>query len=324
MAKWIKRIVAVLVIVIATGLAYVKLALPNVGKAEDLKFEVTPDMIKRGEYLAFHVCVCMDCHAQRDWTKFSGPPIAGTEGKGGDVFTKEFGFPGTFYAKNITPYNLKNWTDGEIMRAFTCGVDKNGVALFPVMPYHKYGTMDKEDIKSIIAFLRTLKPIKYDAPASKPDFPMNFIINTIPQKASFTTLPSKDNVIDYGKYLVNAAGCSECHTNVNKGKPIEGMDFAGGREFIFPRGKKIVAANITPDNETGIGYWTETTFVNKFKSFSDRSKLQDYKSPNDYQSIMPWSMYAGMDSSDLSAMFAYLKTLKPIVNKVEKNSIAEN
>ena len=88
MTKWIKRIVAVLVIVIATGLAYVKLALPNVGKAEDLKFEATPDMIKRGEYLAFHVCVCMDCHAQRDWTKFSGPPIAGTEGKGGDVDPK--------------------------------------------------------------------------------------------------------------------------------------------------------------------------------------------------------------------------------------------
>ena len=60
MVKWIKRILAVLVIVIACALAYVKLVLPNVGKAENLKIEVTPEMLKRGEYLANHVCVCID------------------------------------------------------------------------------------------------------------------------------------------------------------------------------------------------------------------------------------------------------------------------
>lgn len=321
MVKWIKRIVATLVVIVATLLAYLKLALPNVGKAENIKIVATPEMVKRGEYLAYHVCACMDCHAHRDWTKFSGPPIEGTDGIGGDVFGKEFGFPGTFYAKNITPYALKNWTDGEIIRAITCGVDKNNVAMFPVMPYHNFGTMDKEDVKSIVAFLRTLKPIKNDIPASEPDFPMSLIINTIPKKAELVTMPSKDNVLDYGKYLINAAACAECHTNAIKGKKVEGMDYAGGREFVFPQGKKIVSANITPDNETGLGYWTEATFVNKFKSFSDRSKLQDYKSPKDYQSIMPWSMYAGLDTTDLKAMFAYLQTLKPIKNKVEKNSV---
>lgn len=321
MVKWIKRIVATLVVIVAILLAYLKLALPNVGKAENIKIVATPEMVKRGEYLAYHVCACMDCHAHRDWTKFSGPPIEGTDGIGGDVFGKEFGFPGTFYAKNITPYALKNWTDGEIIRAITCGVDKNNVAMFPVMPYHNFGTMDKEDIKSIVAFLRTLKPIKNDIPASEPEFPMSLIINTIPKKAELVTMPSKDNVLDYGKYLVNAAACAECHTNAIKGKKVEGMDYAGGREFVFPQGKKIVSANITPDNETGLGYWTEATFVNKFKSFADRSKLQDYKSPKDYQSIMPWSMYAGLDTTDLKAMFAYLQTLKPIKNKVEKNSV---
>ena len=321
MTKWIKPILATLVVLVAFGLGYIKLLLPNVGKAENLKTEATPDMIKRGEYLAYHVSVCMDCHAQRDWSKFSGPPISGTEGKGGDVFNKEFGFPGTFYAKNITAYNLKNWTDGEIMRAFTAGVDKDGKALFPVMPYHNYGKMDKEDIISIIAFLRTIKPLENVVPTSKPDFPMNFIINTIPQKASFSKMPLKENVLDYGEYLVLASGCSECHTNVIKGKPVEGMDFAGGREFMFPQGKKIVSSNITPDLETGIGYWTEKTFVDKFKSFEDKTKLQDYKSPKDFQTIMPWTMYAGMDSSDLRAIYTYLKTLKPIKNKVETNAI---
>ena len=320
MIKWIKRIAAILIIVVAAGLAYLKLVLPNVGKAEDLKIEASADMIKRGEYLANHVCVCIDCHSQRDFSKFSGPLIPGTEGMGGFAFTKELGFPGSFFAKNITPANIGDWTDGEIMRAITCGVDKKGKALFPVMPYHYFGKMDKNDIKSIIAYLRTLKPIKNEVRLSEPEFPMSFIINTIPQKAAFTTLPSKDNIIDYGKYLVNAGACSECHTNILKGKQIEGMEFAGSREFDLPGGKKIFSANITPDKETGIGYWTEDAFLSKFKSFQDVSKLQDYKSIKDYQSVMPWSMYAGMDSTDLKAIYAYLKTLKPINNKVEKNT----
>jgi cytochrome c2 len=319
MVKWIKGIAVLLVIVVAAGIAYVKLVLPNVGKPEDLKIEATPEMVKRGEYLANHVCVCIDCHSARDWSKFAGPIVPGTLGRGGEKFSQEFGFPGVFYSQNITPANLKTWTDGEIFRAITCGVDKNGVALFPVMPYHYYGTMDKEDIKCIIAYIRTLKPIENKIPPSKPDFPMSVLINTIPEKAKFTTIPSRENTIDYGAYMVNAAGCTECHTNVIKGKPVVGMDFAGGREFQFPGGKKIVSANITPDNETGIGYWTEDAFVNKFKSFEDASTLQPYKSPKDFQTVMPWNMYAGMDSSDLRAIYAYLKTLKAINNKVVTN-----
>lgn len=185
--------------------------------------------------------------------------------------------------------------------------------------YPYYRTMDREDIISIIAYIRTLKPIKNETKPAEPDFPMNFIINTIPQKAAFTTIPLKENVIDYGKYLVNAAACGECHTNVIKGKPVAGMEFAGGREFNLPGPKKIVSANITPDKETGIGYWTEESFVNKFKMFEDKAKLQDYKSPKDYQSVMPWNMYAGMDTSDLRAIYAYLKTLKAINNKVVAN-----
>ncbi len=319
MVKWIKRILAVLVIVIAAGLAYIRLVLPNVGKPENLVITATPEMVARGAYLANHVTVCIDCHSKRDWSKFSGPLIDGTEGMGGDAFTKEFGFPGTFYAKNITPAGIGKWTDGELLRAISCGVSRDRKAFFPVMPYPYYAHMDKDDIIAIIAYIRTLKPIKNDVPASEPAFPFNLILNTIPQDAAFTHKPAKAINAAYGAYIVNAAGCAECHTNAVKGKKVEGMDFAGGREFVIPGPKKIVSSNITPDKETGIGYWTEDAFVSKFKAFEDKSKLADYKSPKDYQSMMPWSMYAGMDSTDLKAIFAYLKSLKPIHNKVEAN-----
>ena len=318
MIKWIKRIAIVLVLLIAVALGYLTLLLPNVGKPEELKIEATPEMIARGAYLANHVTVCIDCHSKRDWSKFSGPPVEGTEGMGGDAFTKEFGFPGSFYAKNITPAGIGKWTDGELLRAISCGVNRNGKAFFPVMPYPYYGHMDKEDILAIIAYIRTLKPINNEVPPSEPEFPMSIILNTIPEKATYTKRPEKAVNATYGAYIVNAAGCSECHTNVIKGKKVVGMDFAGGREFVVP-GKIIVSANITPDKETGIGYWTEEAFVSKFKSFEDKSKLADIKSPSDFQSMMPWSMYAGMDSVDLRAIFAYLQTLKPIKNKVVKN-----
>ncbi|HNY55915.1 MAG TPA: cytochrome C, partial [Chitinophagales bacterium] len=135
---------------------------------------------------------------------------------------------------------------------------------FPVMPYPYYAHMDKEDIIAIIAYIRTLKPIKNEVPVSEPEFPMNFILNTIPQEASFTKRPKKAVNAAYGAYIINAAACAECHTNVIKGKQVEGMDFAGGREFVIPGPKKIVSANITPDKETGIGNWTEDAFVSKF------------------------------------------------------------
>ena len=317
--KWIKRILFFIVIIIAGAIAYIKLALPAVSKAEDLKIAVTPELVKRGEYLANHVCVCIDCHSVRDWTKFSGPLVEGTEGKGGEAFTKEVGFPGSFYAKNITPAGLSKWTDGEILRAVSCGVNKDGDALFPVMMYPYYRTMDKEDLIAIVAYLRTLKPIENETKTSKADFPMNLIINTIPKDAEFTERPTKSDIVGYGRYLVNAAACSECHTNSIKGQKVEGMDFAGGREFNMPGPKKIISSNITPDQETGIGYWTEESFINKFKSFEDKTKLQKYTSPKDFQSIMPWNMYAGMDTFDLKAIYAYLGTLKPIKNKVVVN-----
>lgn len=76
--------------------------------------------------------------------------------KGGEFFGPDLGFPGEFYSRNLTPANLRGWTDGEIFRAITAGVNKEGEALFPVMPYRNYSKMDKEDIYDIIAYLRTL------------------------------------------------------------------------------------------------------------------------------------------------------------------------
>lgn len=301
-------------------LLFVSFVLPNVGEPEYLKIDRTKERLERGKYLANSVSVCMDCHSTRDWSKFSGPLTPGTLGKGGEIFNQKFGFPGEFYSRNITPSGIGDWTDGEVLRAISSGVSKSGKALFPVMQYVHFGKMDREDLYSIIVYLRTLKPIVNSVPDSKPDFPMNFIINTIPQKAEFSHKPSEKDVVNYGAYLFNAASCTECHTQQEKGVKIEGMELAGGFEFIMPSGGIARSANITPDKTTGIGKWTEKMFVDRFKSFADSTYVPTKIVNGNFNTVMPWTMYGTMKEEDLKAIFAYLKTVKPIKNSVIKFS----
>jgi len=318
MKKIIKRILLLLVVGIVGLLLYVKFALPNVGELEYLTIKPTISKLERGKYLATNVCVCVDCHSTRNWNEFSGPLVEGTIGKGGEVFDQRFGFPGSFYSKNITPFGIGNWTDAEVLRAITSGVSKDGKALFPIMPHPHFGQMDKEDLESIIVYLRSLKPIENKVPESVADFPMNFIINTIPQAPNYSKIPSESNNVAYGGYLFNAASCSECHTKQDKGKPIVGMELAGGFEFPMVTGGIVRSANITQDKDTGIGKWTEADFVKRFKSYTDSSYVPNKVNKGFFNTIMPWTMYGGMKESDLKAIYAYLKTIKPIHNNVEK------
>ncbi len=316
--SFLKYALITLIFVVVGLLTYVKLVLPSIPLEENLKAESTPERIERGKYLANCVTVCMDCHSTRDWTKFSGPLVEGTLGKGGEEFSQKFGFPGLFYSRNITPAAIGNWSDAELVRAITCGVNKNCKALFPIMPHPRYGQMDKEDILSIVCYLRTLPPIKNEIPESKPDFPMNFIINTIPKPASFSTKPSESDPLAYGKYLFNAAACADCHTKQDKGQPIPGMELAGGFEFPLLSGGIVRSSNITPDQETGIGKWNEETFIKRFKMYADSSYTPHVVAPGTFNSVMPWMMYSKMKESDLKAIYAYMRTLKPIKNEVEK------
>jgi mono/diheme cytochrome c family protein len=314
-------VVGVIVLLAGGGLIYLFTAFPKVGNPPDLKVVSSPEMIERGRYLANHVSVCIDCHSTRDFSLYSGPIKPGTFGKGGDKFDKETaGIPGTIYAPNITPTSLGNWTDGEIYRTITSGVNKDGEALFPIMPYPSYSKMDPEDVKAIIAYIRTLHPLEGTYPRHDLNFPLNIIVRTIPGEPNPMKAPAKSDVIYYGKYMTTIAGCGDCHTPAEKGTPIEGMEFAGGFEFKAGPVGTIRSANITPDNETGIGMWTEDMFVARFKNFLSPENAARKWMPGTPQTVMPWTMYAGMEDYDLRAIYKYLKTLKPVKNPVVKFS----
>lgn len=305
---------AVLVIITA---AYVAYAMPNIGTAPNIKIDITSQKIARGKYLANGAAACMACHSKRDFSFFAGPVDSSAFGAGGEGFTREMGFPGNLYSKNITPYALGNWSDGEILRAITEGVSKDGSAIFPLMPFERYAEMSREDIYSIIAYIRTLTPVESKIPKRELDFPLNILVNTFPAKAELNAQPDTNNTVEYGRYLVNMASCVQCHSKEYKGDIIAGTEFGGGSEFHMPSGK-VYSANITVDMETGIGNWTKEMFIRRFKMYSDSGYIKAAVKPGDFNTPMPWTTYGSMSEKDLGAIYDYLRTVKPVKNKVAK------
>lgn len=304
------------VAILALG-SYVKFALPNVGLAPELTIEATPERIARGKYLANSVALCMDCHSQRDFTKFSGPIKPETFGGGGERFGRELGLPGEVYSANITPAAIGDWTDGEIYRALTTGVAKDGHALFPLMPYLAYANMDEEDLYSIIAYIRTLPALENEVPERELDFPLNLIVNTIPAKRQPVQKPDTNDLVKYGEYLVGIAGCTDCHTPTVKDENGEMAFLSGGSELRMPDGTIIRSANLTP-HETGLKNWTQEQFISRFKNSASLATEPKTVRPGDFNSFMPWSMYATMDERDLEAIYEYLRTIPPVEKRVEK------
>lgn len=314
-------LIALVLLIAVGGVVYVTNFLPNIPVQQDLRVEITPERVTRGQYLANNVTVCMDCHSSRDWTVFSGPLKPGSLGIGGERFDQKMNFPGAFIAPNITPHGLKGWSDGELYRAITSGVSKDDHPLFPIMPYPSYGKMATEDIYSIIAYLRSLPAVESSPGPSKADPPVNVIMHLMPQPAHPVAVPAKSDTVAYGGYLANAAGCTECHTKQVQGNVV-GEPYAGGFEFALPGGM-LRSPNITPHATTGIGAWTRQMFVDRFKAYSaDQFKAAPVDTTQgEMQTVMPWTMYANMTAEDLGAIYDYLKTLPAVDNAVQRWSV---
>jgi hypothetical protein len=313
-------VLAVCVAVLAAcGYSYLLLAYPKVGAASAVLAEATPERIARGKYLADHVAGCSDCHSQRDWTRYAGPLQPDTYGAGGEIWDESVGFPGRLVARNITPAALGSWTDGEILRAFTEGLSRDGTPLFPLMPYPTYGQyMSRDDALAIVAYLRTIPPRTRQIADRTLHFPLPLLVRTMPATAnSQAARPDPSDRVGYGGYLTNIAGCAECHTPVDgRRAPIAGKRLAGGQEFPLPNGLVARSANLTP-HATGIGGWTEEQFVAKFTAYASGAPHVPV-TPGDFNTPMPWQSYAGMTTADLGAIFAYLQTVTPVAQTVEK------
>jgi hypothetical protein len=186
------------------------------------------------------------------------------------------------------------------------------------MPYPNYNQLCEEDLYSIVAYIKSLQPKENKVPERELKFPLNFLIKTMNiERYTPKEAPPKSDKISYGKYVLTIASCRDCHSPSVEGEPVPGMDLAGGTEMKLPWGT-IRPANLTPDKETGIGSWTKEDFINRFKYYDTDSTRNIPVKMTDFNSIMPWTLYAGMNEEDLGAIYDYLQTVKPVKNRVLK------
>jgi hypothetical protein len=186
-----------------------------------------------------------------------------------------------------------------------------------MMPYTVYRLMSDEDVQSVVAYLDSLPPLKNPLPVTKLDFPVNLMIKFAPQPAGSVPPPDHADRLKYGAYVAGIGGCADCHTPTDKGQPVPGKELAGGQVFKSTLGT-VVTANITPDLETGIGKWNEEFFQKKFYDFKEYAVSGPPPSPGPQAfTLMPWLSFSQLTTEDLSAIYAWLRTAKPVHNYVE-------
>ncbi len=208
----------------------------------------TPGDAKAGE-IVFWAGGCAACHATADMPLRLG---------GGKALKTPFG---AISPPNISPdpeNGIGKWTAPQFARAIFEGVDDGGDHLYPVFPYPSYRHMSVADVRDLWAFLRTLPPVKGDAPPPAFRFPFNIrrAIGVwkrlyLPRVAPPDSVAASSDAA-YGRYLVEGAGhCGECHTPRDfLGGPIRSRALSGAP---MPDGKGK-SGNITP---AGLSHWSE-------------------------------------------------------------------
>jgi mono/diheme cytochrome c family protein len=256
------------------------------------------DLVKRGDYLVNGILTCGNCHTPK------GPT--------GDIMDKAFSGglswddpPFKVTAPNITQdkeTGIGNYTDGELKQLMRKGIKRNGAPAAMVMPSGFYEIMTDDDLSAVIAYLRTIKPIKNAVP--DPIYKMAQG-HPIPPggESPYTEAMLSDNV-KRGFYVATIAHCMECHTPMGpRGREFANNLGAGGFEFRGPWGVSV-ARNITSGKTKGIGDWTDDEIKRAITQgvSKDGSKL---KPP------MGFHYYANVSAADLDAIVAYLHTVPP-------------
>ncbi len=277
-------------------------------------FERTDARLARGQYLVENVASCFHCHSEHDLTDPALPVKAGMKGAGWEMPIPELG---KVVAPNITPdpeTGIGTWTDDEIARAIQEGVNKQGQALFPLMPYMNFRNLDDEDLASIIVYLRSIPAVKQKRERSQLVAPLNILVKTMPKPLpAHAPRPAvvRATAEARGQYLVRTvAGCQDCHTPTDdRGQPLPGMDLGGGFILHDPSDhlKPVFSRNITLD-PSGIAHYDEALFVQTLKS----GKVASHT----INPIMPIENFRGMEERDLRDIFAYLQSVPHVQHRV--------
>lgn len=265
--------------------------------------ERAQSLIERGDYLVNGIMTCNHCHTPKDK---AGNPVMARQFAGGAQRFDEVTF--TASGSNITQdaeTGIGKWSDSDIRRALIDGVRPNGTKLAFVMPYPLYKTLTARDLDAVVAYLRTVAPIR--AKVTPPLYKSEQITYTYPGAEK----PMNDNdlrdPVKRGLYLASLGHCMQCHAERHNDIPdYRSGAGKGGRMFKAPTGMTR-ASNITSHPTKGIGAWSDGEI---------KRALTEGVSRDGRPLALTMATYAQywkrLTNEDLNALVAWLRTLPPL------------
>ncbi|MDB4937229.1 MAG: putative diheme cytochrome c-553 [Labilithrix sp.] len=274
----------------------------------------TPERVARGKRLS--TLLCNECHLNNETHALTGKHIEELPAEFGDV-----------YSKNITSHpemGIGKWTDGELEYFLRTGVRPDGQYVPPWMV--KLPHLSDEDLHSIIAFLRSddalvapsaTPPLGKTKPTFLAKALAHAVFRPLPYPKEPIPTPSRTDRVAYGKYLTFTLDCWSCHSadfkSMNVMEPEKTLGYMGGGNTLMDAEKKpIFSANLTPDDETGIGRWSEADFV--------RAVTKGLR-PDGRPLHYPMLPKTELEEDEVTAIYAYLRTVPKIHNAVKRPSI---
>lgn len=262
---------------------------------------IAETLLERGSYLVNAVMACDGCHTPRE--------------KGGFVMEKRFSGGSqvwdtpayTVRGTNITPdreTGIGAWSDSDIRRSLTDGVRPTGVPLSPQMPFPFYKIMTPRDLDAVVAYMRSIAPVRNPVPPPVYKAPMH--TELVPGAVKPFTKGGLRDRLKRGFYLATIAHCMECHARRPDGVPdYKNWWGKGGYVFKGPWGSTLTS-NITSHPKSGIGAWTDAEIRRSLTHGVSRDG-RVFKQP------MARQMYfSRMTDADLDAIIAWMRTILPL------------
>jgi mono/diheme cytochrome c family protein len=261
------------------------------------------DAVKRGEYLA-RAADCMVCHTAPGGRAYAG----------GLAFSLPFG---TLYSTNITAdkdTGIGDYSDADFLNAVQRGIRKDGVRLYPAMPYPSYTYMTDADALAIKAYLFSLPAVHSENRADTLSFPYNqrwsmifwsFLFNA---DSRFAPNPAQTPQWNRGAYIAEAlAHCGECHTPRNLAEALDNREkFAGAVTAGWH------AYNISSDKDTGIGAWSDDevlAYLSKGHALSRGTAAGPMGEAVD-------ESFSQLAPADIRALVAYVRSVPAVASDV--------
>jgi mono/diheme cytochrome c family protein len=287
--KWIGIVVgAVIGLLIVAAVVLYAVGASRLGKhytvSEAFTAPTSAQAVARGKYLVSSTAGCFGCHGPGGANGpvfFSGPPF------------------GTLAAPNLTAGKGGiggQMTDADWNRAIRHGIGHDG-RLLVIMPSTDFSHLSDEDLGGIVAYLKTLTPIDYQAPPRNLLFVADIGLGaglfgqlaaeSIDHNAAHAASVPPAETAEYGQYIASLATCSGCH-----GPKLDGKGGGGPSSVVPP--------NLTPSGE--VGTWTKAQFINTIRMGVTPSGHQ-------LTDDMPWKQYKNMTDQDLGALYLYLHSL---------------